>query len=58
MLRNKEGRVDGIRKHFGELKEKGLMGFMDALSIRQKLAFSEGQVFGRIGAPVAHMLSK
>ena len=34
-----------------------MFGFKDALSFRGRIAFAEGQTFGRILAPVARILS-
>jgi len=34
------------------------MGFKEALSIRGKISFAEGQTFGRVTAPLARLLSK
>ena len=56
ILRNKEGRIAGISEQVNLVCDSG-MGFKDALSIRGKIFFAEGQLFGRISAPVIRMLS-
>ena len=58
-LRNKPGRVAGIKEQVRELlaREPCLMGFRDALSLRGKFAYAEGQTFGRVLAPLARLLS-
>ena len=57
-LSNKAGRVRAIRSQVDEAIALGSLGFRDALSLRGKLAFAEGQNYGRIAAPVARMLSR
>ena len=57
-LRNKPGRIEGIQEQARNLFVRGTVGFKEALSIRGKLSFAEGQNYGRIAAPVAHILSR
>ena len=57
-LRNKPGRVEGIGSQVEDAIKKGSLGFKEALSIRGKLSFAEGQNYGRIAAPAAQMLSR
>ena len=58
-LRHKPGRVEIIKEQvqgfLGQDAKK--MGFKDALSVRSRLGFAEGQTYGRLTAPVARMLS-
>ena len=57
-LENKEGRVDGIEEMMKPYLEKQkVFGFREALSVRGKMSFAEGQTFSRVLAPVARMLS-
>jgi hypothetical protein len=55
-LHHKEGRLDDIAAQVAKLR--GGMNFRDALSIRGKLAFAEGQSFGRVAALTCRLLSK
>ena len=57
ILRNKPGRVKAIQEQIEEILRKNECGFQEALSIKGKLAFAEGQVFGRVAAPVNRILS-
>ena len=57
-LRNKPGRIEGIEEQLKSLRAKSRLGFKDALSIRGKIAFAEGQHYGRIAAPAAFILSR
>ena len=55
---NKKGRVAGIRQQADLLFSKGVLGFKDALSMRSRISYAETQIFGRVAAPLAHMLSR
>jgi len=50
--------VESISESMQKILETGRMGFKDALSVRGKLAFAEGQLFGRVAAPVTRLLSR
>ena len=58
VLSHKPGRIDNLEVQVEELIASGRMNFKEALSIRGKVYFSESQVFGRMAAPVVHMLSR
>ena len=58
VLANKPGRVDALSLQVLSLLEKGTMGFKDALSIKGRISFAEGQLFGRIAAPAVRSLSR
>ena len=58
LLRNKPGRIEGIRAQVDLAMRCKRMGFREALSIRGKLAFAEGQNYGRISAPASFILSR
>ena len=58
VVANKEGRLDGIWEAIKMVKEKQYMGFKDALSIRGKMAYAEGQLFSRVAAPACRVLSR
>ena len=57
-LSNKPGRIPALKKQIEAAIASGELGFKEALSIRGRLAFAEGQNYGRIAAPVSHMLSR
>lgn len=57
VLRNKEGRTEALAEIISEILATDEMGFKEALSIRGKLTFAEGQLFGRVSAPATRMLS-
>lgn len=57
-LAHKPGRIENLEKQIQEVISAKTMSFKEALSIRGKVYFSEGQVFGRIAAPVVFMLSR
>jgi hypothetical protein len=58
-LHNKPGRVEAIIVELDRLLSgKVKVGFKDALSIRGKLAYAEGQTFGRVLAPTTRVLSR
>ena len=50
VLRNKDGRVEGIIEAVDEVLEAGQMDFKQALSINGKLQFAEGQLYYRVTA--------
>ena len=58
-LRHKPGRVETIKKQVQQFlgQDAKKMGFKDALSVRSRFGFAEGQTYGRLTAPVARMLS-
>ena len=56
-LSNKPGRIPALKQIEAAIAS-GELGFKEALSIRGRLAFAEGQNYGRIAAPVSHMLSR
>ena len=58
LLKNKPGRIEGIKDQLKLLVDKGLLRSRDALSLRGKIYFAEGQIFGRIAAPIVHSLSR
>ena len=58
VLSHKPGRIDAIRGQVDEIVAKHSLTFKDALSLRGKIYFSEGQMYGRVAAPVVHMLSR
>ena len=58
ILTHKPGRISGIKEQIEKVRRAGKMNFKDALSIRGRIYFSEGQVYGRVAAPVVHMLSR
>ena len=58
VLSHKPGRISNFEEQVRMILSKGTMDFKAALSIRGKVFFSEGHVFGRVAAPVVHMLSR
>jgi len=54
---NKPGRIEGIEESVNGVVKQGSMGFKEALSIKGKISFAEGQMFGRVAAPVCRLLS-
>ena len=58
LLRNKPGRVESIRAMVDKVLDANELAFKEALSVKGKIAYAEGQLFGRISAPVAQMLSR
>ena len=58
ILSHKPGRIASFEKQVKEILSRGVMDFKAALSIRGKVYFSEGHVYGRVAAPVVHMLSR
>ena len=58
-LHNKPGRVEAIIVELDRLiNGQHKIGFKEALSIRGKLSYAEGQTFGRVLAPTARVLSR
>ena len=58
VLSHKPGRIDSIQAQVDAVVAKRSLAFEDALSLRGKIYFSEGQMYGRVAAPVVHMLSR
>lgn len=58
VLFNKEGRIEGIMELVKAILCRNTMGFKDALSLKGKLQFAEGQLFFRVAAPVCRLLSR
>ena len=58
VLSHKPGRIISFAEQVRMILSKGTMDFKAALSIRGKVFFSEGHVFGRVAAPVVHVLSR
>ena len=58
ILRPKEGRIKSIIEMAEEVLKKGSMNFKEALSIKGKLQFVEGQLFFRVTATVCRLLSR
>ena len=58
ILRPKEGRIKSIIEMAEEVLKKGSMNFKEALSIKGKLQFAEGQLFFRVTATVCRLLSR
>ena len=54
---NKEGRLEAIESVVKEVLKKSKMGFKEALSIKGKIAYAEGQFYGRVAAQACRMLS-
>ena len=57
-LCQKPGRLEALELQIASILDTDCMSFKDALSVRGRVYFSEGQVFGRIAAPVIHMLTR
>ena len=58
LLSHKPGRIDNLEEQIQAVTDADTMTFKEALSIRGKVFYSEGQVFGRLAAPVVYMLSR
>ena len=58
VLSHKPGRLASFEEQVKAILSKGKMDFKAALSIRGKVFFSKDHVFGRVAAPVVHMLSR
>lgn len=57
-LKPKEGRIEGICELAEALLKRGSMDFKEALSLKGKLQFAEGQLFYRVTAIVCRLLSR
>jgi hypothetical protein len=58
IVTNKPGRVADITAGIQVIKKKSWIGFREALSLRGKLTYAEGQLFGRVTAGVCRLLSQ
>ena len=58
VLQQKPGRAEALQQQVDALLKADIMGFKDALSIRGRIFFCEGQTFGRVSAPVIRMLTR
>ena len=58
LVTNKPGRLDNIKSAIMEVFAKGELGFKEALSIKGKISYAEGQLFSRVAAPACRVLSK
>ena len=58
ILRPKDGRIDGINEMVNDILKKGTLSFKEALSIKGRLQFAEGQLFYRVVATVCRLLSR
>ncbi len=54
---NKPGRIESLKRAIDNVKAVGTLGFREALSIKGKVAYAEGQLFGRVAAPLCRFLS-
>jgi hypothetical protein len=54
---NKPGRIDSLERAIENVRHLGTLGFREALSIKGKVAYAEGQLFGRVAAPLCRFLS-
>ena len=57
-VRNKPGRVESIASQVDELVKAGGMRSREAASLLGKVRFAEGQIYGRISAPLTYILSR
>ena len=57
VVSNKPGRIDSLERSISNVKATGVLGFREALSIKGKVAYAEGQLFGRVAAPLCRFLS-
>ena len=58
LLEQKPGRIDALKVQIDKLLDDNVMTFKDASSVRGRIFFSEGQTFGRVSAPLVHMLTR
>ena len=58
VVENKEGRVDVLWTTIKDIRDKGWLGFKEALSVRGKMGYAEGQLFSRVAAPACRILSR
>ena len=54
---NKPGRLESLETAVDNVKFEGKLGFREALSIKGKISYAEGQLFGRVAAPLCRFLS-
>ena len=54
----KDGRVESIIELANKILDKGNMNFKEALSLKGKLQFAEGQLFYRVTAAICRLLSR
>ena len=57
-IRPKEGRIKKILEEVMEILSEGQMDFKQALSVKGKLQFAEGQLYHRVTAVVCRLLSR
>ena len=58
LVEHKPGRIAALEAQVAEAVSRGKFGFRDALSVRGRILFAEGQIFNRVAAPILHMLSR
>ena len=58
VLQQKPGRAEALKSQVDALLHDNNFGFKDALSVRGRIFFCEGQTFGRVAAPVIRMLTR
>jgi hypothetical protein len=54
---NKPGRIESLEQAIANVNATRRLGFREALSIKGKVAYAEGQLFGRVAAPLCRFLS-
>ena len=56
---NKPGRIESLERSTDNVQDDGRLGFREALSlsIKGEVAYAEGQLFGRVAAPLCRFLS-
>ena len=57
-LEQKPGRVEALKEQVDKILQVDALTWGDALSVRGRIYFCEGQTFGRVAAPVIHMLTR
>ena len=57
-ISNKAGRLESIECAVEAVVSRDKMGFKEALSIKGKVGYAEGQFYGRVAAPTCRLLSK
>ena len=57
IVTNKPGRIESLSAFVNSVLEAKEMGFKEALSIKGKVQYAEGQLFGRVAAPICRLLS-
>ena len=55
---NKPGRIESLEIAVNNVVFEGRLGFREALSIKGKISYAEGQLFGRVAAPLCRLLSE